>query len=336
MKLSNRYFIILAFLLSVQSCRQESPKTPEVDLSETKVTLERPNFSSDSSYYYIEQQLAFGPRVPGTDAHLACKEWLEKKLTDFDLKVIVQSAQVEAFDGTMLPMYNIIASVNPENKRRIVLAAHWDSRPFADQDIERREEAIMGANDGGSGVGVLLEVGRQLANSNISVGVDIVLFDVEDYGQPDWERSFKPNTYCLGSQYWSTNPHVKGYRAQYGILLDMVGAEDAVFTMEGHSMQYAPDFMRKVWDTAIQLGHSKYFRYERTAPIIDDHYYVNKTTDIKMIDIIQHDRSTPSNFGKYWHTHEDNIDIISKSTLQAVGETVIAVVQKYDQQVLFE
>jgi Zn-dependent M28 family amino/carboxypeptidase len=211
---------------------------------------------------------------------------------------------------------------------RILLCAHWDTRFTADQDVRDQDQPIPGANDGGSGVGVLLEVARQLQIKSPEVGVDIVLFDVEDQGQPDG-LPYKPDTYCLGSQYWAKNPHQANYKAKAGILLDMVGAPDAVFTLEGTSMNYAAEWMRKVWDYGIQLGHSRYFSYERTDAITDDHLYINRILHIPTIDIIHHDFTTPSGFGTYWHTHDDNLDAVDAATLQAVGETVLAAVYNF-------
>ena len=192
-----------------------------------------------------------------------------------------------------------------------------------------KDKPIDGANDGGSGVGILLEIARQLKNKAPEIGVDIVLFDVEDQGQPDNGSRYIPDTYCLGSQYWAKNPHIKGYDAQAGILLDMVGAKDAVFTLEGTSINYASDFMRQVWDMAIKLKHSNHFKFQKTKQLTDDHLYINKLAGIPTIDIIQYDYATPSGFGAYWHTHDDTMEVISKETLQAVGETVLAIVYNF-------
>lgn len=293
-------------------------------------TVIRPDFSADTAYEFIARQVAFGPRVPGTEAHKNCAGWLEEQLIRFDATVTVQKGNVQRYDGVSLPMYNIVGSYNPTVPKRLMLCAHWDTRHVADQDKERKKEPIEGANDGGSGVGVLLEIARQLQLKSPEIGIDIILFDVEDQGQPDDVKPSKSDTYCLGSQYWSKQPHVPNYTAQNGILLDMVGAKDATFTLEGTSMYYAPKFMRQVWDKAIALNHSKYFLYQRTDPIVDDHYYINAIANIPTIDIIQYDYSTRSNFGRYWHTHDDNMEVIDKATLQAVGETVLAVVYGYE------
>ena len=318
-------FACLCFLFGCK-CKKTTPA--KTDDGPVVNRIDRPDFSSDSAYSFIEHQVAMGPRTPGSDAHQKCAKWLEETLISFGAAVTVQEGHVKRFDDVDLPMYNIIASFNKEKPVRLLLCAHWDTRFLADQDIDNQESPIPGANDGGSGVGVLLEIARQLQIKSPDVGVDIVLFDVEDQGQPDGVP-FKPDTYCLGSQYWAKNPHISNYKAKSGILLDMVGAENAVFSLEGTSMSYANEWMRTVWDTGIQLGHSKYFSYERTTAITDDHLYINRSRQIPTIDIIHHDFTTRSGFGTFWHTHNDKLEGISKTTLQAVGETVLTAVYEF-------
>jgi Zn-dependent M28 family amino/carboxypeptidase len=208
-----------------------------------------------------------------------------------------------------------------------MLFAHWDSRPFADNDTKDRAKPIDGANDGGSGVGVLLEVARQLQIQQPEIGVDIMFFDAEDYGQPSGDmRKRKSGTWCLGSQYWARQPHRENYQANFGILLDMVGAPNAKFTREHISMTFAPHIVEKVWDVAASLGHGGYFDYQQTRHVgEDDHLYINKIRRIPSIDIIQYDATTGA-FAPHWHTHDDNMDVIDKKTLAAVGETVLATV----------
>jgi len=188
---------------------------------------------------------------------------------------------------------------------------------------------ILGANDGGSGVGVLLELARQLSIQKPNIGVDIIFFDAEDYGQPSSGmimESSSIDSWCLGSQFWAKNPHKPNYKAEFGILLDMVGSANANFTQESISMTYAPDIVRKVWNKASQIGHANYFRNEQTFFVgTDDHKYVNEIAKIPSIDIIHYERGT-GNFHHSWHTHQDNMDVIDKSTLKAVGQTVLAVI----------
>jgi len=277
-----------------------------------------PAFNADSAYFFIQKQVDFGPRVPNTAAHDSCAQWLRHKLDSYGAEVIVQKATVKAWNDDVLHIQNIIAEFNPGQKPRVLLCAHWDTRPWAEHDVTRTDEPIPGANDGGSGVGVLLEIARQLAASDLPIGVDIILFDAEDYGNPQYNHS-----YCLGSQHWGNNPHRKKYFASYGILLDMVGAKNSVFSFEGTSVKYAERVLRKVWNIAARLGYSRYFSFQETAPVTDDHLYINQLTGIKTIDIIQRDLSTPTQFGSYWHTHDDDMDIISRETLKAVGQTVL-------------
>jgi Zn-dependent M28 family amino/carboxypeptidase len=331
------YKSLLFFLLPAMSLiiacgdgEQKEPEAKETQKTETNVQQsfkEASEFNSDSAYYYIEKQVLFGSRVPNSKEHAQCAEWLKNKLASFDgWEVQIQEFKAKAFDDKILNGKNIIASFNKDAPKRILLFAHWDTRPFADQDTKDKNKPIPGANDGGSGVGVLLEIARQISLNPIAVGVDIVLFDAEDYGQPDGTMMpRKPDTYCLGSQHWAKNPHVPGYRANYGILLDMVGAKDATFTMEATSMYYASNVVEKVWAVAHKLGYGNYFLYKRTDGITDDHYYVNAIAGIPSIDIIQHDPETRSNFGKYWHTHDDNMNIIDRNTLKAVGQTLLQV-----------
>jgi glutaminyl-peptide cyclotransferase len=242
----------------------------------------------------------------------------------------VQSFQMRAFDGKMLNLRNIVASYNPDAANRVLLAAHWDTRPFADKDSSNPDKPIDGANDGGSGVGILLEIARTInsAQQKPDVGVDLIFFDGEDYGRPE-ESEFPSmqDDWCLGSQYWSKNLHKPNYKARYGILLDMVGAENAKFAREGTSMQYAKNVVDKVWKAGNKLGYSDYFKYVNAPAITDDHSYVNAVAGIPMIDIIEFNMGNPDDyFGPYHHRHTDNLDVISKNTLKAVGQTVLHVV----------
>lgn len=297
----------------------------------SKKAITVPSFNSDSAYLFIQKQVDFGPRVPNTDAHKVCGDYLVNMLKSYGAKVTEQNFREQAYNGTILHLKNIIASYNPNARKRILLAAHWDTRPYADKDIGGRYEPIDGANDGGSGVGVLLEVARILSkNEKPNAGIDIILFDGEDYGEhEDVENTpFKNGLvqiwWCLGSQYWADHPHVPKYSAYYGILLDMVGAKNARFYKEGGSMQFAPKVMKKVWNTARSLGYSNYFINTNSPGIMDDHIFVNRDAKIPMIDIVEYDADSPSYyFGDYHHTRKDNMSIIDKQTLQAVGETVL-------------
>ena len=321
-------FIIIPFVMAT-SCKhnQESNETSET-IVENKIS--KPAFSSDSTYLFIQEQLNFGARVPGTAAQQKCATYFEQKLKNYGATVITQKTNVVVYNGKSVPCINVIASYNPTVKRRLLICTHWDSRPFADQDDSAATKPILAADDGASGSAVLLEIARQLQIKNPLIGIDLIFLDVEDYGQPEYELEQRQGDfYCLGTQYWCKNPHVPNYKAENGILLDMVGAKDATFTYEGISMDYAPQFMKQVWQTAAQLGYANFFVKNNTAQIIDDHYYINTLTNIPTIDIINRTYKTTNGFAQHWHTHEDNIDIIDKVTLQAVGETVMATIYNF-------
>lgn len=322
-----RKLLTIALIILFGSCGNKSKVKKEVEVP--KRIIEVPSFNEDSAYSYIAEQVAFGPRVPNSMAHEACGFYLIDALRGFSDTLIVQEAELTAFDGNVLKAKNIIASFKPERAKRVMLCAHWDTRPFADQDEKDKNKPIDGANDGGSGVGVLLEIARQFSIKKPDVGVDIILFDAEDYGQPDEsEYARMEHSYCLGSQYWAQNLHRPNYFAKYGILLDMVGGKDAVFTQEQVSVAYAPQVLKKVWNTASELGYGNQFSYDKTHPITDDHLYINILTQgrVPTIDIIEYDQNSKNKFYKHWHTHEDKLEHIDKKTLKVVGQTVMHVV----------
>lgn len=322
MRLVYKTFSLLLLALIFISCNGQTQQETFIDVpKDVNKTVERPTFSSDSAFGFIEYQVELGPRVPGSEAHQECASWLAETLERLGAEVQTQTTTLMTAEQKSVPCYNVIGSYNPESKQRILLAAHWDTRPWADQDEIDTDQPILGANDGASGVGVLLEVARQIQNKSLDIGIDIIFFDVEDSGLPQVRDS-----YCLGSQYWGKNPHIKDYYAQNGILLDMVGAQHATFGLEENSRKINSSLQQEVWELAHQLGHGRYFVYRNTPAIIDDHYYVYKHRQIPMIDIIQHDATTLTGFGDYWHTHADNLDVIDKNTLQAVGETVLATI----------
>ena len=309
-------FVLTILVVLASACSGSETAAEESSTStETSSFKEVTGFHGDSAYQFVADQLAFGPRVPGTKAQTQCAAYLESKLLSYADTVMRQSGTVRAFDGKLLPAINIIASFNWQAEHRIVLASHWDSRPFADQDSKNPEGAILGANDGASGVGVLLEIARNLKNLRPEIGVDIILFDAEDYGMSQVENSF-----CLGSQLWAANPHRANYKADFGVLLDMVGAKDAQFYWEDHSYAWGSRYLDHTWRTASRLGYAKHFIAQRVPAIIDDHYYVYRGTGIPMIDIIQYNPQT--GFAPYWHTHDDNLDAVVPETLNAVGNTL--------------
>lgn len=175
----------------------------------------------------------------------------------------------QTYYNQTLPSTNIIAQFNPNVGKRLILAAHWDSRHIADSPLstERKTEPILGADDGGSGVGILLEIARQLQQNKVEIGVDLILFDAEDLGQSGTEAASAITTWCLGSQFWARNLHVPNYRPQYGILLDMVGSKGALFPIEQYSNENAPQVVSEVWDLAEKMGYANYFSKPAVAPL---------------------------------------------------------------------
>ena len=297
---------------------------------EEKKHIDIPEFNPDTAYVMVEKQLDFGARVSNTTANKKCAIFLSNKLKTFIPATQIQIGKMKAFNGTLLDVQNIIASYNPNNPNRVMLCSHWDSRPFADWDPEEKNHTkpVPGANDGASGVGILIEIARQLSINKPDIGVDIILFDTEDYGAP---KTYKKDSqveddWGLGAQYWATNPHKKDYRAKFGILLDMVGAKGAEFYMEKYSMNFAPDVVRKVWNTAGDIGYSNFFISQESSAITDDHYYVNTLRNLPTIDIIHHDSNSKTGFFPFWHTTKDDITHIDKETLKAVGQTLLTVV----------
>ena len=315
-----------------------------------QAVISRPSFSSDSAYAYIERQMAFGPRVPNSNAHMQCAVWLIEQLKAFGAEVELQKGFMPDYKGDNQQIYNIIGHFTPVQRdsashasARILLGAHYDTRPWCDEedDYSDRFYNVPGANDGASGVGVLLEVARQIglriSNSEqsersnspqggLSTPVDIIFFDCEDMGTPRvYTGAEREDTWCLGSQLWATN-YAKNSAAVYsfGIILDMVGAPDAVFPLEMYSTRYASNYQHQIWRAAEQLGYGAMFSKQQSYPITDDHYYINYIAGIPCVDVIHYDIRNATGFPHWWHTRNDNMDNISKSTLQAVGEVVMS------------
>lgn len=313
-------------LLSAFSCGGNSKAKATSELSE-KIEVNVPPFDADSAYLYVKKQVDFGPRVPNSKEHVACGNYLAKQLELFGAKVTSQYADLIAYDGTLLKARNIIGSYLPDNKKRIALFAHWDTRPWADNDPDEKNHhtPILGANDGASGVGVLLEIARLINQQQPELGIDIILLDAEDYGTPQfYEGKHKEESWCLGAQYWASNPHVNGYNARFGILLDMVGGENSVFLKERYSEEFASDINKKIWNAAKKLGYGKTFMDVNGGYVTDDHLFINRLARIKTIDIVP---STPDGgFTPTWHTISDNMDHIDKNTLKVVGQTVLKVI----------
>lgn len=290
-------------------------------------------FNADSAYAFVEAQCAFGPRVPNSEAHRRCGDYLVGKFRSYGLDVVEQTANLTAWDGTVLAARNIIASYAPDSAKRILLCAHWDSRPWCDADPDRSKhrESVMGANDGASGVAVMLEVARLLQEMKPAVGIDLICFDAEDYGCPYWadDNGYSDGSdWCLGSQYWAKHPHKSGYSATYGILLDMVGGFGAQFCYEGYSLRYAQAIVGKVWTAARAAGAEKYFPFTEGGYITDDHVPLNETAAIPTIDVIAFHPNSDHSFAPTWHTTQDTPENISRETLKAVGQTMLQVIHE--------
>lgn len=319
--------LLLGALFLLTHCAEDKPTNSSSE-QEVSQSYKVPKFERDSAYQFVAQQLSFGPRVPNSEGHEQCKNWLVDKLEAYGMEVISQNFEVQAHTGEVLKSTNIIAQHQPQATRRILLAAHWDTRYTADSPLskERQTEPIPGADDGGSGVAVLLEIARLLQQTPLPFGVDIILFDAEDQGISGEGSANSQTTWCLGSQYWGKNLHKSGYRADYGILLDMVGAKNARFPKEYYSTQFSPRLVDKVWALASRMGYSNYFHDAKAGGITDDHYFVSTLTRIPMIDIINLPaESGTGSFGDHWHTHNDDLDVIDARTLRAVGQVLLAV-----------
>lgn len=296
-------------------------------------------FCADSAYAFCAAQCQYGPRTMNSVAHEECGKWIAEKFRQYGCDVELQRADLKGYDGTILKSTNIIAksrqltakSQKPtanSKQPRILICAHWDSRPWADNDPDSANwrKPVMAANDGASGVAVMLEIARQLQqNDSVGVAVDFVCFDAEDWGVPQWESDSDADSWALGAQYWAANcPKEIANSYQYGILLDMVGGQSARFYQEYFSMKYARNIVEKVWQAASAAGYGSYFPAKDGGGVTDDHLPVNEKAGIPCIDIINHyPDCEQSNFGPTWHTINDDMQHIDKNTLQAVGQTLI-------------
>ena len=323
------FFVMLTLAFTITGASCKGFKKSQSDADTVAVNPVGPKFNADSALAFTDAQCQFGPRVMNSEAHDKCMEWIVSKFKQYGCKVTTQKADLKGWDGKTLHATNIMASYNPGATTRILLCAHWDSRPWADKDPDstKHKEPVMAANDAASGVAVMLEVARQLqADKKLKLGVDFVCFDAEDYGFPQWADGVDPgDTWALGAQYFAANLP-KGYEARYGILLDMVGGEGASFYKEGMSKQYANAIVNKVWAAAKTAGYGSYFPDGDGGAVTDDHIPLNQKAGIPTIDIIPYyPDCTASSFGPTWHTVSDTMEHIDKNTLLAVGQTVLQV-----------
>ncbi len=329
--------IILLVACSLLGLTKSNGSVGEVKLDDAR--LSRLVFNADSAYYFCEKQCSFGPRIMNSVAHDRCGEWIKAQFEEYGLKVESQRANLEGYDGTTLKAENIIAQLNPDKPKRLLICAHWDSRPWADNDPdpENHRTPVMAANDGASGVAVMIELARIISVDSIGVdiGIDFVCFDAEDYGTPQWAEDENDNseTWALGAQYWSeqyAKNKDNGESYEFGVLLDMVGGEGARFYKERMSEQYAPRLLKQVWNAAQSAGYGSFFPMSLGSYVNDDHIPVNDIAGIPCIDIIPFcPDCRESSFGQTWHTMDDTMDHISTATLKAVGQTMARLIAEY-------
>jgi len=286
-------YLISIFIIALVSCKEGNRIGNYTEDKENR-TVTVPVFDAQFSYQHIIKQLEFGNRVVGTEGSTNCRRWLKDVLEQSSFSVSEQEFPVigvPGFEG--VTGVNIIAHHKPKVKERILLCAHYDTRHIADKDNTDVDMPISGADDGASGVAVILELGEDTVN-----------------------------TWGIGSQYWANKVNGTDYKPEYGILLDMVGAAGASFPKEGISLQTAKPKVEKIWDLAKKMGYSKFFQNRQVRGFIDDHYFIVRNAQIPMIDIINIEAD--GTFGDYHHTHDDDLAIIDVNTLQAVGQVVIA------------
>lgn len=312
-------------LFALTACNAGKSGASAADSTATAEAAETPamEFSQDSAFAYVKRQVDFGPRVPNTEAHRLAGEWLSSELRRHGAKVTDQFADLRAFDGTVLKARNIFGQFNPEAESRLLLLAHWDTRPWADEDPDpaNHTKANDGANDGASGVGLLLELARQFNLKNPGKGIDILFVDAEDWGATEVEDSW-----ALGAEYFVKNPPVEDYRPASAILVDMVGGKGAVFPREYFSQNAAPNINDAIWASAAAAGYGDYFPNRIGSAVTDDHIKLING-GIPAIDIIEFHED--NGFNPTWHTMADNLDNIDPATLKAVGQTVLNYIYKY-------
>lgn len=321
--------ILLMSVMGLMAIACTSPSSGKQGKDTGKANKPCPTFVADSAMAYIHRQCGFGPRLVGSAAADSCAHWIEAQFRGMGCEVAEQNAQVTTWDGTRVTCRNIIASSNPQAGNRILLCAHWDTRPWADNDPQEANHhtPISGANDGASGVAVMMEIARQLQQQPLQgLGVDFVCFDAEDMGTPQWAEDGDEethDTWCLGSKAWAEQAAGNGYKPRYGILLDMVGGRGASFAKERVSMHFASHVMNKVWALASELGYGQFFSSREGGALVDDHVNVNNVAGIPCIDIVPHFENGPSSFGPTWHTVDDTPENIDPNVLEAVGQTVL-------------
>ena len=328
MTLKNIVLFLSLFVFVTYSCKEEKKPVKAGKTSKTAAhkSVKIPAFNGDSAFYYVKKQVEFGPRVTGSEAHKKAQKWFIDKFKSLGADVEVQKFDAHFANGKTEKAANIIATFNPGKSKKIIIAAHYDSRYMAEKDPDEtmRDKPIDGADDGASGVGVIMELARLISKNPPDITVKFILFDAEDNGDP----KKGDETWCLGSQYWAKQAARQREKADFGVLLDMVGAKGAVFPKEGISKRYAGPLQDVIWNLASNMGYSDLFADMETGFVNDDHYYVNDIARIAMVDIINIP-GPDGKFGSYHHTHKDNLNIIDKNTLRRTGQVVTALIYKY-------
>ena len=319
----NSLLTCVAIVLLIAGCNKEQPKDDLQSGTRSTSTppqrmIQIPKFNGAKAFDLLVRQTKFGPRNPGSSGHAACLEFLTGEMRRYADTVKLQEFNYTGYQNERFPLTNIIGSFNPAATSRVLLCAHWDSRPRADNDEDKKRwnEPILGANDGASGVAVLLELASMFRQSPPPIGVDLALWDGEDYGKEgDLDR------YLIGSKYFAAHKPAD-YTPRFGILLDMIGDKFLDIPKEQHSVEYAPDIVDLVWRTARELGFPQ-FVDETGELITDDHLPLNEV-GIKTIDLIDFDYPDPSN--RFWHSHNDIPENCSAESLEAVGTVLTHVI----------
>lgn len=316
----------IAVAFASASCRPTASSTEKNASERAEKKLKTPSkFNRDSAYSYVRRQVAFGPRVAGTAENAACREFIKNEFIRHGGKnVSIQQGEAKAFNGDAFPIGNVMASFGPDVKDRILLVAHYDTRPWCDNDVneENRLKPVIGANDGGSGVGVLLEIARNLGVVEPPIGVDFLIVDAEDYGQASG-FSNHDSSWCLGTQHWVNNmPYAPDSLPRYAVILDMVGGTEAKFHREYFSDQNARNIVDKVWSMASRSGYGSRFVNKSGGSVIDDHVFINDA-GIPAIDIIESKNDATGTFPPTWHTLNDTMENIDPASLEAAGQTVL-------------
>lgn len=321
-----KYLLFISLVGLMVCCTTKKPPVEE----EPVVSIQ---FDADSAYAFCATQCDFGPRVMNSEAHERCSAWIQQKFQQYGYQVEMQKADLKGYDGTILKSTNIIARQSKVEglKSKIFICSHWDSRPWADNDPDSTNwrKPVMAANDGASGVAVMLELARLIQqHDSLNIAVDFICFDAEDWGIPQWDQTGDgTDSWALGSQYWAKSFTSNPSPYQYAILLDMVGGQGAKFYQESYSLQKASAIVEKVWRAANAAGYGSFFPMKEGGGVTDDHLPVNDVANIPCIDIINYYPDCPQgSFGPTWHSIYDDMQHIDKNTLQAVGQTLVQLI----------